>query len=172
MFGLVPLWWVTGFFYLGWPLLGALLLTTLVTRGRVPLPPGAGIWLLFLALVVVSATQLHSPASLLTFALRLAFYVTALVVGCYVYAAARERPDQMAVVMPLAAFWLALVVLGWSGVLVPRFEATTPLEVLLPGGLARTPFIQDMVHLTTAEFNPRSLTPIYRPAAPYAYTNN
>jgi O-antigen ligase len=29
-----------------------------------------------------------------------------------------------------------------------------------------------MVHLTTAEFNPRSLTPIYRPAAPYAYTNN
>ncbi|KXK61071.1 hypothetical protein AWW66_15635 [Micromonospora rosaria] len=172
MFGLVPVWWLTGAFYLGWPLLGAVLLTLLVTRGRVPLPPGAGIWLLFLALVAVSATQLQSAASVLTFALRLAFYLTALVVGCYVYAVARERADQIVVLMPLAAFWLGLVVLGWLGVLVPRFEMTTLVESLLPGGLARTPFIRDMVHLNTAEFNPRSLTPIYRPAAPYAYTNN
>ncbi|GGM03312.1 O-antigen ligase family protein [Micromonospora yangpuensis] len=172
MFGLVPLWWLTGAFYLGWPLLGALLLTILVTRGRVPLPPGTGGWLLFLALVVVSATQLQNAASLLTFALRLAFYLTALIVGCYVYAAARERPRQVTVLMPLCAFWFGLVTLGWLGVLVPRFAMTTPMEVLLPAGLANTPFIQDMVHLTTAEFSPRSLNPIYRPAAPYAYTNN
>lgn len=92
MFGLVPLWWLLGAFYLGWPLLGALLFALLLTRGRVPLPPAVGIWLLFLAIVVVSATQLTSPASLLTFALRLAFYLTALVVGVYVYAAARNAP--------------------------------------------------------------------------------
>jgi len=91
MFGLVPLWWLAGVFYLGWPLLGALLFALLVTRGRIPLPPGAILWLLFLAIVVVSATQLHSPASVLTFALRLAFYLTALVVACYVYTCARER---------------------------------------------------------------------------------
>ncbi|MET8370125.1 O-antigen ligase family protein [Micromonospora profundi] len=172
MFGLVPLWWLLGAFYLGWPLLGALLLALLFTRGRVPLPPAAGIWLLFLAIVVVSATQLTSPASLLTFTLRLAFYLTALVVGVYVYAAARERADLVPVLIPLCAFWFALVVLGWLGVLVPRLEMTTPLEVLLPGGVAGTPFIQDMVHLTTAEYSVRSLNPIYRPAAPFAYTNN
>lgn len=172
MFGLVPLWWSLGAFYLGWPLLGALLLALLLTRGRVPLPPAAGSWLLFLAIVVVSATQLSSPASLLTFALRLAFYLTALVVGVYVYAAARERADLVAVLTPLCAFWFALVVLGWLGVLVPRLAMTTPMEVLLPAGVARTPFIQDMVHLTTAEYSERSLNPIYRPAAPFSYTNN
>ncbi|WP_435206444.1 O-antigen ligase family protein [Micromonospora sp. bgisy143] len=172
MFGLVPLWWALGAFYLGWPMLGALLLAMLLTRGRVPLPPVAGLWLLFLAIVVVSATQLASPASLLTFALRLAFYLTALVVGVYVYVAARERADLVAVLTPLCAFWFALVVLGWLGVLMPRFALATPMEVLLPAGVARTPFIQDMVHLTTAEYSPRSLNPIYRPAAPFAYTNN
>ncbi|MGK5672994.1 O-antigen ligase family protein [Micromonospora sp. URMC 106] len=172
MFGLVPVWWLTGAFYLGWPLLGALLFALLVIRGRVPLPPAAGIWLLFLAVVVVSATQLQSPASVLTFALRLAFYLTALVVGVYVYAVARERADLVAVLVPLCAFWFALVALGWLGVLAPRFALTTPVEVLLPGGVARTPFIHDMVHLSTAEYSERSLNPIYRPAAPFAYTNN
>jgi O-antigen ligase len=172
MFGLVPLWWLTGAFYLGWPLLGALLFALLVIRGRVPLPPAAGIWLLFLAVVVVSATQLQSPASVLTFALRFAFYLTALVVGVYVYAVARERADLVAVLVPLCAFWFALVALGWLGVLAPRFALTTPVEVLLPGGVAHTPFIHDMVHLSTAEYSERSLNPIYRPAAPFAYTNN
>jgi hypothetical protein len=172
MFGLVPLWWLTGAFYLGWPLLGALLFALLVIRGRVPLPPAAGIWLLFLAVVVVSATQLQSPASVLTFGLRLAFYVTALVVGVYVYAVARERADLVAVLVPLCAFWFALVALGWLGVLAPRFALATPVEVLLPGGIARNPFIRDMVHLATAEYSERSLNPIYRPAAPFAYTNN
>ncbi|MDT0532728.1 O-antigen ligase domain-containing protein [Micromonospora sp. DSM 115977] len=172
MFGLVPVWWLAGAFYLGWPLLGALLFALLFIRGRVPLPPAAGIWLLFLAIVVVSATQLQTPASVLTFALRLAFYLTALVVGVYVYAVARERPDQVTVLLPLCAFWFGLVALGWLGVLAPRFALTTPVEVLLPGGVANTPFIQDMVHLTTAEYSARSLNPIYRPAAPFAYTNN
>ena len=171
MFGLVPLWWLTGGFYLGWPLLGALLFTLLATRGRVPLPPAAAIFLLFLAIVVVSATRLQSPVSVLTFALRLAFYLTALVVAVYVYAVAREHPDQAAVLVPLCAFWFGLVALGWLSVLAPRLALTTPVEMLLPAGVARAPFINDMVHLTTAEYGARSLNPIYRPAAPYAYTN-
>ncbi|MEU6206843.1 O-antigen ligase family protein [Micromonospora musae] len=172
MFGLVPLWWLTGFFYLGWPLFGALLLALLLTRGRVPLPPASGSWLLFLALVAASATQVQSAGSVLTFGLRLAFYVTALVVGVYVYAAARERADLVRVLTPLTAFWFALVVLGWLAVLAPRLAMATPVEVLLPGGVANTPFIQDMVHLSTAEYSARSLNPIYRPAAPFPYTNN
>ncbi|GIJ79685.1 O-Antigen ligase [Micromonospora phaseoli] len=171
MFGLVPLWWLAGGFYLGWPLLGALLFTLLATRGRVTLPPATRIWLLFLAIVVASATRLQSPVSLLTFALRLSFYLTALIVAVYVYTVARERPDQARVLVPLCAFWFGLVALGWLGVLVPRFELTTPVEVLLPGGVADVPFVNDMVHLGTAEYSVRSLNPIYRPAAPYAYTN-
>ncbi|SDY66179.1 hypothetical protein SAMN05444365_10331 [Micromonospora pattaloongensis] len=172
MFGLTPLWWAAGVFYLGWPLLGVLLFALMATRGRVPLPPASAFWLVFLGLVVLSAIRLPSPAAMLTFGLRLAFYVTALIVCAYVYSAARERADATPVLAPLCGFWLGLVLLGWLGVLAPRLSMATPMELLLPGGVAGNPFIRDMVHLHTAEYNPRSLNPIYRPAAPFAYTNN
>lgn len=171
-FGLVPLWWLAGAFHVGWPLVGALLLVMLVVRGRNPLPPGTGLWLLFLALVLISATQLASPTDLPIFVLRLGYYGTALVVCVYLYAAARERADVDVLLLPLAAFWLGLVALGWLGVLAPRLEVTTPVEALLPAGIARHPYVQDLVHLHTAEYSARSLDPIYRPAAPFPYTNN
>ncbi|SBT38330.1 O-antigen ligase like membrane protein [Micromonospora auratinigra] len=171
MFGLVPLWWLTGVFYLGWPLFGAVLFALLVTRGRVPLPPYTGLWLLFLAIVAASATQLPAPSALLTFGLRFGFYATALIVGVYVYACARERRDPVGVLTPVCAFWLGLVALGWLSVLAPRLSLTTPMELLLPGGIGKNPFIQDMTHLSTAEYSARSLHPIYRPAAPFSYTN-
>ncbi|MFY1633778.1 O-antigen ligase family protein [Solwaraspora sp. WMMB335] len=171
MFGLVPVWWIFGVFYFGWPVFGALLLIIMITRGGVPLPVGSGVWLIFLALVVVSATQLANLSSLLTFALRLVFYLTALIVCCYVYTMSRERATLTVVLGPLCAFFVALVLLGWLGVLVPRFAMTTPMELLLPGGLAGHPFIRDMVHAEATEFSARSLDPIYRPAAPFAYTN-
>ncbi|WP_442934159.1 O-antigen ligase family protein [Micromonospora sp. CPCC 205561] len=172
MFALVPLWWLAGAFYLIWSVLGVVLLALLVVRGRVPLPPATGVWLLFLALVLLSATQLPSRVSLLPFGLRLGFYVTALVVAVYVYVYARERTDQAVVLVPLCLFWLGLVALGWLGVLAPRFTLTTPTEMLLPGGLAAHPYIQDLVHVTAAEYSERALNPIYRPAAPFPYTNH
>jgi hypothetical protein len=172
MFALVPLWWLAGAFYLVWPLLGAVLLALLIVRGRASLPPAAGIWLLFLALVALSATRLPSPVSLLPFGLRLGFYVTALMVGVYVYSYARERADQAAALVPLCVFWLGLVALGWLGVLAPRFAMTTPTEMLLPAGVASHPYMQDLVHITATEYSERSLDPIYRPTAPFPYTNN
>ncbi|MFC0509380.1 O-antigen ligase family protein [Micromonospora costi] len=172
MFGLVPLWWLAGAFYLGWSLLGALLFAWLVVRGRVPLPPATGLWLLFLALVVLSATRLTSSGSVPAFGLRLGFYLTALVVGVYVYALARERADLAAVLVPLCAFWLGLVALGWLAVLVPRLALTTPTELLLPAGVAGDSYVQDLVHVAVTEYSQRSLDPIFRPAAPFPYTNN
>ncbi|WP_435794551.1 O-antigen ligase family protein [Micromonospora zamorensis] len=172
MFGLVPLWWLAGAFYLIWPLFGAVLLALLIVRGRVPLPPATGIWLLFLALVLLSATRLPSPVSLLPFGLRLGYYVTALVVGVYAYVYARERVDPAAALVPICAFWFGLVLLGWLGVLAPRFALTTPMEMLLPAGIAGHPYMQDLVHISAAEYNHLSPNPIYRPAAPFPYTNN
>ncbi len=172
MFGLVPLWWLLGAFYLGWSLLGAVLFAMLLVRGRVPLPPAAGLWLLFLALVVISATRLPAPVALAPFGLRLGFYVTALVVGVYVYTRARETADLAQVLVPLCVFWFGLVALGWLSVLAPRFALTTPVELLLPTGLADNDYLRDLVHVTATEYSLRAADPVYRPAAPFPYTNN
>ncbi|GAB3958789.1 hypothetical protein GCM10027614_76960 [Micromonospora vulcania] len=56
--------------------------------------------------------------------------------------------------------------------LAPRFALTTPVEVLLPGGIANHPYMQDLVHISATEYSKQALIPIYRPAAPFPYTNN
>ncbi|MFF5172934.1 O-antigen ligase family protein [Micromonospora sp. NPDC000089] len=172
MFGLVPIWWALGAFYLGWSVFGVLLLALLVARGRVALPAGAACWLVFLALVLLSATRLDRGTAYLTSGLRLGYLVTALVVGVYVYNLVRDGVPWDRVLRPLGWFWLGLVALGWLGVLMPRFALTTPVELLLPGGISGERFIQALTHVRANEFNPVSRNPIYRTAAPFPYTNN
>jgi hypothetical protein len=172
MFGAVPLLWLSGAFYLAWPLFGVLLVVLLLIRGgRAELPAGSGAWLVFCALVVLSAGRLAGGGDVVVAALRFVFYLTALAVAVYVYTALREGRSWQRILRPLCLFWLALVALGWLGVLLPRLSATSPLEALLPGGVAGNPFIGDMVHLSAAEFSERAVQPIYRPSAPFAYTN-
>ncbi|MEH0843685.1 O-antigen ligase family protein [Micromonospora sp. CPCC 205711] len=172
MFGLVPLWWALGAFYLGWSVFGLVLLALLVARGRVPLPAGTACWLVFLVLVLLSGTRLDRPTAYLTFGLRLGFLATALIVCVYVYTLVREGVAWERVLRPLVWYWLSIVALGWLAVLMPTFALTTPVEMALPGGISGERFIQALTHVRANEFNPQSRTPIYRTAAPYPYTNN
>jgi hypothetical protein len=172
MFGAIPVLWLAGGFYLFWPVLGLLLTVLLLTRRRrVTLPTGTGIWLVFCLLVMLSATRLTDGGEVLVAALRLAFYLAALAIAVYVYTALREGQSWERIFRPLCLFWLSLILLGWLGVLAPRLSVTSPLEAVLPAGLAANPFIHDLVHLRAAEYSTTATQPIYRPSAPFAYTN-
>ncbi|MFI5491404.1 O-antigen ligase family protein [Actinoplanes sp. NPDC051859] len=172
MFALMPLWWGLGVFYFVWPFFGMVLLALLTTRGDVRLPTGTWLWFILLGLVVISATRLDRATSLAVFGLRLSHLCTALIVGVYVYNVARDRASWVKIANPLAFFWLGMVALGWCGVLFPKFSAPSPFELLLPQGVQSERFITDLVRLDTTEFNKLSNNPIYRPAAPYPFTNN
>ncbi|ASW54897.1 O-antigen ligase [Plantactinospora sp. KBS50] len=172
MCGLVPLWWATGAFFLIWPVFGVLMLALLVRRGRVALPPGTAWWCAFLALALLSAIRLEHGSSVFSSGLRYSFYVTALIACVYIYTAAGELAPWRRLLRPLCLFWLALIALGWIGVLMPRLSVTSPVEILLPNGIAQAPWINDMVHLHASEYSPRALEPTFRPAAPFPYTNN
>jgi hypothetical protein len=172
MFGAAPLLWLAGLFYLGWPVLGVLLaILLLIRRGRVTVPAGTGLWLLFCALVVVSATRLTRVGEAEVAVLRLLFYLTALVVGLYAYTALREGRGWERVFRPLALFWLGLIALGWVGVLLPTLAAVSPVEAVLAGSFAHNAFVHDLVHLRAAEYSTRAAVPFYRPSAPFPYTN-
>jgi hypothetical protein len=144
----------------------------LAVRGRVRLPSGTAAWLTFLALVVVSGTQLEQGTKILTYGLRLGFLLTATLIGVYVYNLARDGVAWRRIANPLALYWLAVVALGWFGVLAPKFSIYSPFQHLLPGNLRDLRFISDISRLDSTEFNAASDNPIYRPAAPYPYTNN
>ncbi|MFB9238602.1 O-antigen ligase family protein [Plantactinospora siamensis] len=172
MFGLVPLWWAVGAFYLGWSAFGVLLLTLLVVRGRVALPAGTALFLIFLALAALSFTRLERTTAYLSSGLRWGHLGTALVVCVYVYNLARDGVPWERVLRPLALFWLGVVALGWLAVLLPTLSLPSPTEAALPAGVAGQRFMQAITHLRLNEFNPVSRNPIYRTAAPFPYTNN
>jgi len=172
MFALLPLWWGLGVFYFVWPLFGAVLLTLLTSRGNIRLPTGTVLWLIFLGIVTVSATRLDHVTNLLVFGLRLGHLITGLLVGIYVYNLIRDGVPWTRVANPLAIFWLSMVALGWLGVLLPTFSSPSPFELVLPHSVQSERYILDITHLDSTEFNKFSRNPIYRPAAPYPYTNN
>lgn len=172
LFGLMPLWWVLGVMHLGWPLFGLLLAALLLARGAVRWPTGTACWLVLLGMITISATRIDRLTGLLTFGLRLGHLLTALTVLLYVYNLARDQVSWARIARPLCLFWLSMVALGWLGVLAPTFSAPSPMELLLPPGIATERFVADLTHLDATEFNPVSRSPIYRPAAPYPYTNN
>ncbi|HEX8628911.1 MAG TPA: O-antigen ligase family protein [Catenuloplanes sp.] len=172
LFALMPLWWALGALHLGWPLFGLVLAALLLVRGGIAWPAGTACWLVLLGLVTVSATRIDRLTGVLTFGLRLGYLFTALTVLLYVYNLARDRAPWSRIFRPLCLFWLAMVALGWLGVLAPTFSAASPVQLLMPPGVAGERFIVDLTHLDATEFNPQSRSPIYRPAAPYPYTNN
>jgi O-antigen ligase len=172
MFGLMPLWWGLGVFYLIWPFFGVGLLALLVVRGRVRLPTGSAVWLTYLSLVGISATQLRELNKVLTFGLRVGYLLTAGMVGVYVYNLVRDGVAWRRAANPLACYWLGFVALGWLGVLAPKLSMMSPFQMALPTGLRTARFINDIARLDATEFNAASENPIYRPAAPYAFTNN
>lgn len=169
MFGLVPVWWLTGAFYLVWPVFGLLLAGLLAARGGVRLPTGAPVWLLFCAIAALSLVEVDRVTEVATALLRLAFYLTALAVGIYAYTLARERGVGV-LWLPLMLFWASLVALGWVGVFAPGLSLATPVERLLPHGLAAAPYVHDMVHASGAELRADGVS-TRRPSAPFPYTN-
>lgn len=172
MFGLVPVWWALGVWYFLWPFFGVVLFGLLTARGKVRLPAGTVPWLVFLGIVAISAVRLDRGSQVLVFVLRLGFLVTAFLVGLYVYNLGRDQAPWIRIANPLCLFWLSVVALGWLGVLAPKLSVASPLQMALPHGLASVRFVNDISHLDATEFNPASANPIYRPAAPYPYTNN
>jgi hypothetical protein len=135
-------------------------------------PAGATPWLIFLGIVLVSAIRLDRVTQIYVFGLRLGYLFTAFMVCLYVYNLARDGVPWARIANPLCLYWLSMVALGWLGVLAPKLSLPSPFQLALPNGVASERFVNDVARIDATEFNPYSENPIYRPAAPYPYTNN
>ena len=63
LFVALPIWWVLGAAYFIWPLLTFPLLFVFLMRGNIKLPPRFGVWLLFLAWMLIASLPSAIPAS-------------------------------------------------------------------------------------------------------------
>ena len=178
---LYPLWWVLG--------LGTLVVFPLVAamgvhlyrRRPLRVPPGFGLWLLFLVWVAMSTTMLgRDPEGTLpgvaaerfvSVAFNLSGYVAVAVVLLYVGNLTEAEYPRSRLVRHLGWLFAVVVAGGLLGTVAPAFEFTSPLEWLLPRSVAENPFVQSLVHPAAAQVQEALGFVSGRPAAPFGYTN-
>lgn len=178
---LYPLWWLLGLGVLIFPILAAPMALHLLRRRPLRVPPGFTLWLLFLAVVVVSLAALgHDPPGTVAGSalsrmpaagLRLVEYASLTVLLLYAGNLRRAELPQRRLIGLLAWAFLLTVAGGVAGLLWPHLELTSPIELLLPDRYANNNFVRALVHPSVAQMHEFLGYPSPRPAAPWGFTN-
>lgn len=176
-----PLWWVLGVFQLVFFLAAAVMLVRLLRRRRVAVPRGFGTWLIFLVWLLVGllVLQVDAPAAVagqstgryLTFAYRYGWYVSCTIAVLYVLNTRRTVSTER-ICAAVAWFFVILVGGGLLGILQPQLNFPSALELVLPGRLARQPFVAELIHPSVAQIHDFLGAAAARPSAPFPYTNS
>ena len=176
-----PLWWVLGLSALMPFLLAVPMAAHLLRRRPVFVPPGFGLWVLFLIWVVTSMVMLgYDPPGtlpapvtgrLVSVAFNLAGYLSATIVLLYAINLTEEEFPRRRLVRQLGALFVTVVAGGLLGILAPRFEFTSPVEMLLPDRVARDVFVQSLVHPAASQVQDVLGFATPRPSAPFGFTN-
>jgi len=182
---LYPLWWALGLGVLIFPLLAVPMLLVLArahSGGRaVRLPPGFGLWLVFLAVTLAGLYLLDvDPAGtvrgsavdrLVGAMFRIGQYASLTVLLLYAGNLTDAELPRRRLVRLLGWLFVVTVAGGLLGVFAGRFEFTSPVELLLPGRLRSDGFVQSLVHPYAAQIMDVGAGETPRPAAPWGYTN-
>ncbi|HEX8627727.1 MAG TPA: hypothetical protein VF755_06105 [Catenuloplanes sp.] len=182
---LYPLWWAMGLGVLIFPILAVPMVVLLIraqTAGRaVRLPPGFGLWALFLLAVVVSIAALGAdPAGtvperaddrMVGVVFRLTGYLALTVLLVFAGNLSERELPRRRLVRLLGGLFVVTVVGGVIGMVAGNLAFTSPVELLLPSGIREKGFVQSLVHPYAAQVMDLVGRPSPRPAAPWGYTN-
>ena len=168
--GLLVLW-LMGLNYLIWPVIGLSLLIGLFVRGDVRVPQRFGIWMVFLGLVLISATQLTATDRAMSYGYRFSMYFSATMLLLYIYNTPRSQLPVRTIVNLLAIGWCMVVLGGLLGLVAPKVELTSPMELMLPTNIIEIPLVRDMVSPAFAKQAAFVGLGIHRTQAPFPYPN-
>jgi hypothetical protein len=175
-----PIWWALGISSIIFIITASVMAVQIVRRGRLRLPAGFGVWLLFLFWVAAGVFVLwvHAPGTvdggglgrLVGYGFRVLWYLAITVAMLYPLSFPSRVLPTRKVVDWLGYLFLVVAAGGLLGVLFPSFEFTSPMELILPGAQGEG-FLHSLVHpsLTTQSDFLGYESP--RPKAPFAYPN-
>ena len=176
-----PVWWLLGLGTLIFPLVAVPMAWSLWRRPRVVLPPGFGIWLLFLLSLLAGAVLLDvDPSGTLPgsayerlpgYVLRFVEYVSVTVIMLFAFNLSERELSQRRLIRLLGLVFIYTVAGGYLGMVAPAFEVTSPVELLLPSRVRSDLFVQSLVHPAAAQLQEVFGYSTPRPAAPFGYTN-
>ncbi|MGK2875859.1 MAG: O-antigen ligase family protein [Nocardioides sp.] len=175
-----PLWWLLGISQMVALAMTVPMAAYLLRRRMLWIPHGFGWWFGYLAVAFLSVTMLgvhaaytvddHGSSAYLSWAFRMSWYLMITVSALYVV----NQPGLSTVRVARIVGWLFVwvVIGGLASLVAPTFEFATPMERLLPGGLADIAFVRDMIHANLAQVQTVLGYQSPRPSAPFTYTND
>jgi hypothetical protein len=182
-----PLWWFLGFGdYV--PILFAIPMIRRMYRWRayrqrtIRVPPGFGIWVMFLVVTVASAAELSqtapgtvaSPTShrLISWALRAGVYLAVTVALLYAGNLTEDELPRRRLAFLLGLVGIYTVAGGVGGVVAPHLQFTSPLAYLVPQSMQlENGLLQMMLHPGFSQVQNFLGFAEGRPRAPFDYTN-
>src|SRR5919112_3560017 len=152
-----PLWWLLGIASVFPLAVAGVMAVDLSRRGRIAVPRGWMVWLLFLTWVGLGVLLLNSDAPgavpggldgsrLLVFAYRVAWYVACTVVLLWVYGTPSASFSFRRIASSFAALYVVTAIGGVLGVVMAGVDFPSLLEALLPSSVANNGFVQELVH--------------------------
>lgn len=165
-----PLWWVLGVQNFIWPVLSLPLLLSLLWRGSLRVPPGFGIWVIFLTWVATSAIRVEGDWGWLAFLYRGLLYLSATVLFLYIYNVPRQALPDRALINALAAYWVMVALGGFLGLFFPDVSFRSLAAMVVPGELLHNQFIGAMVQPGLADVQQVLDHSLPRPKMFFAHT--
>ena len=166
----MPLWWALGLGGLIWQIAAIPMAAILLRKTPVRAPKGFGTYMLFIAWVFVSMTQADG-LRFISVGYRLVLYIATAIVFLYVFNLShKELPRER--ILKLAVIYTGFAVLGgYLAVTFGDFEFTSVTESLLPAAIRQNDYAVSLVHPTLAQNQSFLGFPLYRPTAPFTFTN-
>lgn len=188
LLALWPLWWLLGLADYMIILMAVPMVRNMYrwrrTRERpIKVPPGFGIWVMFLLVTLVSVSTLSltapdtlgGPTShrLISWALRTGGYIGCTILLLYAGSLTEEELPRRQLAWLLGLIGIYCVIGGVAGIGDPSLQLTSPLSVLVPASFAQTngTLIQ-MMHPGLSQVQGFLGYAEARPKAPFDFTNN
>lgn len=177
-----PLWWLLGLGSFGFLLMALPLGYQLLRRRTIALPPGFGIWLLFLIVMAAGAFVLWVPlpdvvpeegiGALVPFLYRAAWLIAGTVVMLFIGNASERELSTRLVVRLMAWMFLITVAGGYAGYFLYWLDFPSFLELVLPEALRGNNFLNILIHPGLAQLQEILGYEAPRPKAPFNYANS
>jgi hypothetical protein len=180
-----PLWWALGvadymFILLAIPM--AVRLYSWRAQGRLRLPPGFSLWLLFLICMLAGAATLSltppgtiaSPVGnrIIAFADRGASYLAVTVLLLFAGNLTRRELSRQRLAWLLGLVGIYAIAGGFAGILAPTFQFTSPLALIMPKSFQNNTLVQSMLHPALSQVQGILGQAEGRPKAPFDYTDS
>ncbi|MBB2995995.1 hypothetical protein [Paeniglutamicibacter cryotolerans] len=177
-----PLWWFLGLSAILPVVIAVPLAIQLSRKKNLVVPKGFGWWLLFLIWVLASSFLLWADAPgavpggglsrIMVYGYRLSWYLSCTVVLLWIINSKKRDVSDTRVVRLIGWMFVVTVAGGLLGMILPKFEVTSLVEMILPRSLSSNGFVNSIVHPAAANLTTFLGRDEYRPIAPFAFANS